>query len=66
MDRVSKPTNYGSPRFRTYPQGTQGWVAVHCSATTMCPFSMCLSSYLPIAQFRCPGRYRGGILGVGC
>ena len=40
MDRVSKSTNYESPRFRTYPQGTQGWIAVHYSATTMCPFSM--------------------------
>ena len=40
MDRVAKPTNYEPPRVRTYPQGTQGWVAVHYSATTMCPFSM--------------------------
>ena len=56
MDRVSKPTNYESHRFQIYPQGTQGWVAVHYSATTMCPFSMCLSSYLPIVQFQCPGR----------
>ena len=56
MDRVSKLTNYESPRFRTYPQGTQGWVAVHYDATTMCPFSMHLSSYLPIVQFRCSKR----------
>ena len=38
MDGVSKPTKYESPRFRTQPQGTKGWVAVHYSATTMCPF----------------------------
>ena len=47
MDRVSKPINYESPRFRTCPQGTQGRVAVHYSATTMCPFFMHSSSYLP-------------------
>ena len=56
MDRVAKPTNYEPPRFRTYPQGTQGWMAVHYSATTMCPFSTHLSSYLPSVLLRCPGR----------
>ena len=56
MDRFAKPTNYEPPRVRTYPQGTQGWVAVHYSATTMCPFSMHLSSYLPSVLFGCPGR----------
>ena len=54
MDRVSKPTNYEPPRFRTCPQGTR--VAVHYSATTICPFSMHLSSYLQSVQLRCPGR----------
>ena len=29
MDRVAEPTNYEPPRVRTYPQGTQDWVAVH-------------------------------------
>ena len=56
MDRVYKPTNYELPRFRTYPQGTQGWVVVHYGATTMCPFSMHLSSCLPSVQLKCPGR----------
>ena len=56
MDRVSKSTNYEPPRFQTYPQGTQGWVAVHYSATTMCPFSMRLASYLPSVLLRCQGR----------
>ena len=36
MDSVAKPTHYEAPGVRTYPQGTQGWVLVHYSATTMC------------------------------
>ena len=56
MDRVAKPSHYELPRVRTYPQGTQGWVAVHYSATTMCPFFVHLSSYLQSVRLECSGR----------
>ena len=48
MDRVAKPTHYEPPRVRTYPQGTQGRVLVHYSATTIvyypCTFFSSLQS----------------------
>ena len=56
MDRVAEPTNYEPPRFQTYPQGTQGWVAVHYSATTMYPLSMHLSSNLQSVLLGCSRR----------
>ena len=55
MDRVAKPTHYEPPRVRTYPQGTQGWVTVHYSATTtkMCPFSVHLCICPPTFKVSC-------------
>ena len=56
MDRVAKLPHYEPPRVRTYLQGTQGWVVVRYSATTMCPLSVHLSSYLQSVLLGSSGR----------